>query len=231
MTRPRRYTVHESFYTFQGEGVHLGRAAFFIRLQGCDQRCWFCDAAGTWHPEHVPKGMWKGSAAELAALTDDVPEGAMVVITGGEPCMYDLDPLLTELYDRGRTVAIETAGHRPLPQQFAWITLSPKPFATPPLPENVRRANEVKIIVSDEQSLADGLACVKERSRVTVVWLHPEWSHRENPETLRLISEAVKADPSLRAGWQVHKNYLVDPMDPAARTIPVPLGGTDGNPY
>ncbi len=232
MTRPRRYTVHESFYTFQGEGAHMGRAAFFIRLQGCDQRCWFCDAAATWHPDYVPRGMWKGGPDELADLAQaGAAEGAMVVITGGEPAMYDLDPLIDALHAHGRYVALETAGHHPLPELVDWVALSPKPFAAPPLPGSVRRADELKVIVSDERSLRDGLALCEERRPDAVVWLHPEWSHARNPSTLRLITESVKRDPGLRAGWQVHKNYMADLYDPAARVEPVPLGGGTHPPY
>jgi 7-carboxy-7-deazaguanine synthase len=231
MTRPTHYTIHESFYTWQGEGIHMGRAAFFIRTQGCDQRCWFCDAAGTWAPGYIPKGMTKVDPEGFAALAADVPEGAIVVITGGEPTMYDLEPAIDLLHEQGRFVTIETAGHRPAPQNVDWITLSPKPFAAKPLRETVERADEFKIIVSDQASLDDGLALIGHRSPMATVWLHPEWGHRANPETLTIISDAVKADPDLRAGWQVHKNYLVDLMVPESRKTPVPLGGVDGNPY
>lgn len=228
----KRYTIHETFYTFQGEGVNLGRAAFFIRTQGCDQDCWFCDAAGTWHKDHKPTDLRKATADELAAqVEDEAPAGAMVVITGGEPCLYDLDPLLIALGNNGREVAIETAGHRPLPDTPAWITLSPKPFATHPLPMNVRLADEFKIIVSDRQSLTDGLDCIDARSEWQTTWLHPEWSHAHNPETLDLIVNAVKADPTLRAGYQLHKLYMADLLDPASRKVPVPLGGVGGAPW
>lgn len=229
---PSRLTIHETFLTFQGEGVNMGRAAFFIRTQGCDQDCWFCDAAGTWHKDWKPLDLRKATPEELAAqVEDEAPHGAMVVITGGEPCLYDLDPLLDLLVVNGRDVAIETAGHRPLPERRAWITISPKPFAAHPLPINVRTADEFKVIVSDAASLEDGLACIAERRPWQATWLHPEWSHAHDAETLDLIVEAVKRDPSLRAGYQLHKLYMADLLDPAARKTPVPLGGDGAAPW
>lgn len=228
----KRYTINETFYTFQGEGANMGRAAFFIRTQGCDQDCWFCDAASTWHKRWKPNDLRKATAGDLAEQVElEAPVGAMVVITGGEPCLYDLDPLIERLAGNGREVAIETAGHRPLPAYPCWVTCSPKPFAAHPSRETLGRADEFKIIVSDAASLADGLACIRQRNSLAEVWLHPEWGHVHNPDTLDLIVGAVKAHPDLRAGYQVHKLYMADLLDPAARKEPVPLGGDGAPPW
>jgi 7-carboxy-7-deazaguanine synthase len=230
---PSRLTIHETFYTFQGEGVHMGRAAFFIRTQGCDQDCWFCDAAGTWHKDWKPTDLRKATPEELAHQVEaEAPRGAMVVITGGEPCLYDLDPLIAALHRNRRFVSVETAGHRPLPHGIDWVTLSPKPFATHPLAGNVQRADEFKIIISDDASLDDALACIDGRRRDATVWLHPEWSHVHDPATLDLIVRTVKDAPRMfRAGYQLHKLYMADLLDPAARKEPVPLGGTGAAPW
>lgn len=227
------YTIHETFLTFQGEGAHMGRAAYFIRTQGCDQDCWFCDAAGTWAKGWKPTDLRKATADELAwQVSVEAPEGAIVVITGGEPCLYDLDPLIVELQAAGRYVTVETAGHRPIPRLVDWVTLSPKPFATHPLAKSVARADEFKIIVSDEESLIDGLACIEDRRSDAVVWLHPEWSHCHNPTTLGLIVAAVKSGGEFRAGYQLHKLYAADLLDPRSRRVPVPLGGVgDKSPW
>lgn len=233
MSEPR-YTVNEAFYTFQGEGAWMGAPAYFIRLQGCDQSCAWCDAAGTWHPDHKPADLWKATADELAAAASKHPREAIVVITGGEPCLYDLNPLISALKAWGRRVHIETAGHVPVPDRSGvWITLSPKPDGKPPLRESVRIASEYKVIVSDQRTLDAGLRLLQERPQERVVWLHPEWSKRSDPEVLGLIVDTVKrrGSPYLRAGWQVHKNYRADLFDPKARTEAVPLGGTDGAPY
>lgn len=232
---PSRLTINETFYTFQGEGVNMGRAAFFIRTQGCDQDCWFCDSASTWHKRWKPTDLRKATPEELAAqVEDESPPEAMVVITGGEPCLYDLNPLVDLLIANGRDVAIETAGHRPLPDSdLAWITCSPKPFAEHPLVETVLRADEFKIIVSDATSLLEGLCCIVDRHPDAPVWLHPEWSHRNNPATMQRIVDAVKDSPrqQFRAGYQLHKLYMADLLDPGARKEPVPLGGDGAPPW
>lgn len=220
------YTVNEYFDTFQGEGDHMGRRSFFVRLQGCDQSCAWCDAASTWHPDWKPKGLWKGTADQVVELVGNADR---VVLTGGEPCLYDLDTLIGAL---NREVAVETAGHRPLPFEPCWITLSPKPDGKHPLPESVERANEFKVIVSDADTLQRGLDCIKGRTKGRSVWLHPEWSKRNDPDVLNLIVSTVKQNAGdFRAGWQIHKNYMADLMDKRARKEPVPLGGTSGAPY
>jgi 7-carboxy-7-deazaguanine synthase len=216
--------IHEHFYAFQGEGVHTGRAAYFIRLFGCDQKCHFCDAAGTWHPRFKPLGVPLLSPLEVCNLVK-APQGAFVVLTGGEPTLYDLDELITRLQSR-YNVHIETAGHRSIPRGADWVTLSPKPFAQGPLRESVARASEFKIIVEGRESLREGLKAIESRALGVPVWLHPEWGQHNNPDVLNLISEAVKADPSLRAGWQMHKCYHVDSLDRHSREA-VPLGGDE----
>lgn len=123
-------------------------------------------------------------------------------------------------------VHIETAGHRPLPRSLDWITLSPKPYSAVPLEENVERANEFKIIVESEEALEKGLGCILPYARPkAAIWLHPEWSKRQDATILTLISERVKADPRLRAGFQLHKLYRVDALDPNASRALIPLGG------
>lgn len=224
-----KYAVNEHFYTWQGEGVHMGRAAYFIRLQGCDQACWFCDSASTWHKDWLPEGIFLGDRHEVADLVD-APHGVPVVLTGGEPCMYDLDPLIELFkYEQVRDVHIETAGHRPLPRGATWVTLSPKPFAAHPLRESVDRADEFKIIISDDASLDNALDCLAlEPHDTRPIWLHPEWGHSDRAGTLDTITRAVKAEPKrFRAGWQLHKLYQADNADGKPVNV-APLGGTHG---
>ena len=146
------YPVNETFLSWQGEGVHLGRKAFFIRLQGCPVKCTWCDSASTWHPQYVPKQVRKATAAELAdeALASD-PQ--FVVITGGEPCVHDLAPLLAALQSVGLPAHLETCGAYPIALGFAWVTVSPK-WAKLPLAESLQRADEVKIIVEAPDTIA-----------------------------------------------------------------------------
>lgn len=226
-----RYPIYEHFLSFQGEGIHLGRCAYFLRLYGCDQKCHFCDSAGTWHPDWKPPGVPLLETHEVVNLVKagaiDAPSDTFVVLTGGEPALYDLDPLICALYEAGFPSHIETAGHRPVPRSAHWVTLSPKLFATPPLPENWQRAHEIKLICETPEQLRRDLDIILGARRSFMpspIWLHPEWSQRENPELLRAIVEAVKAVPRCRAGWQVHKCYRADFLD--ANTRPdVPLGG------
>jgi 7-carboxy-7-deazaguanine synthase len=216
------YPVNETFLSWQGEGVHLGRKAFFIRLQGCPVRCSWCDAASTWHPAHVPKDVRKASADELAEeAAASRPE--FVVLTGGEPCVHDLGPLVAALAERGLPAHLETCGAYPLPKGLAWVTVSPK-WAKLPRPEVVAVADELKVIVEDAETLGKWEAALGGWG-CPVVWLHPEWSQRANPQVLRAITDAVKARGApFRAGWQVHKPYAADVLDSRSRP-PAPLGG------
>jgi organic radical activating enzyme len=225
-----RYVVNEHFLAFQGEGVHSGRTSYFIRLQGCDQRCTWCDAAGTWHPAWRPDGLRALTAPEVGALIR-APYLAPVIVTGGEPTLYNLGPLVDEIHRLGRNVHLETAGHLPIRTEapLDWITLSPKPRATPPLPENVRLANEFKVIVEDTWSLVRSLELIEGRQPGATVWLHPEWSKRHDPALLDFISQTVTAGVGLRAGYQLHKLYRVDQRDPHAEKRAIPLGGDPDN--
>lgn len=222
------YPVNETFLSWQGEGVHLGRKAFFIRLQGCPVRCSWCDAASTWHPAHVPKDVRRASAEALAdEAAASKPE--FVVLTGGEPCIHDLNPLVAALAARGIPAHLETCGAFGLPEGLAWVTVSPK-WAKPPLPEVVARANEIKVIVEDPESIGKWEAALGGWP-CPVVWLHPEWTQRAHPGVLAAITDAVKARGApFRAGWQVHKPYAADALDRRSRP-PAPLGGDPSKGY
>ncbi|ALW90140.1 7-carboxy-7-deazaguanine synthase QueE [Deinococcus actinosclerus] len=223
-----KYPVYERFYTWQGEGVHLGRAAYFIRLYGCPQACPWCDSAGTWHRDYRPDGVTLMDADELAEVVrTESPDGAVVVVTGGEPILFDLAPLTDALHAQGRRVHIETSGIAPLRGALDWVTLSPKPFGQPPLPEVVARADEVKIIVHDPGDIQAGLDTLTGLPEKAVIWLHPEWSKaRERDLTvLNAITQAVKDNPRLRAGYQMHKLYRADDLDAHSDKRLIPLGG------
>lgn len=242
-----RYTLQEHFSSFQGEGVHMGRAAYFLRFYGCDQKCSFCDSAGTWHPDYKPAHFARYTAGELAQLASShltrglrLGEGRsfrhfdpFVVLTGGEPAMYDLHPLVQELAALYFAVHIETAGHRPLPPGLTWVTLSPKYFAHPPLDQNWGLADEVKLIVTSPEQLERDARHIEvalethcaDAGAWPHLWLHPEWSQRENPNVLHAITSYVKRDTRWRAGYQMHKLYQADLFDPHSDKRLIPLGG------
>ncbi len=223
------YPVNETFLSWQGEGIHLGRKAFFIRLQGCPVRCTWCDSASTWHPNHVPKDIRKLSADALAAEAA-AAQPEFVVITGGEPCIHDLNALIAALNKVKLPAHLETCGAYPVAAGFAWVTVSPK-WNKPPIAEALAQANELKVIVEDAESIGKWLATLGGVWPCPTVWLHPEWSQRANPAVLRAITDAVKTfGAPLRAGWQMHKPYAADSLDTRSRP-PAPLGGDASQGY
>ena len=152
-----RLPVAEMFHTVQGEGAHTGCAAYFVRLGGCDVRCPWCDARYT----------WEGTDAPLTAVTDVARQAAAsgapaVVITGGEPTLFPLEPLTGALAAAGLQVWMETSGTHLPDGRFDWICLSPKRHR-PPLGEACRMADELKVVVGTEEDLRSLCAAAKKR--------------------------------------------------------------------
>ena len=213
--------IHEQFYTFQGEGLHAGRAAYFIRTFGCPVHCPWCDSAGTWHPDYIPEKVVRWSAKDLVAEVAQT-KAEFVVVTGGEPAIHDLRPLVDALHAIARAVHLETSGAFPIRGDFDWITLSPKRWKLP-LVENVERADEFKIIVDQDGAIKEYADVIGETEKP--VWLHPEWSKRSDAATLDAITGWVKQyGAPFRAGWQMHKHYAADLQD-SRSAPPAPLGG------
>jgi len=226
---PAVYPVNETFLSWQGEGVHMGRKAFFIRLQGCPVRCEWCDSASTWHPSHVPAKVRKAGPDELAREAAEArPE--FVVLTGGEPCVHDLAPLVASLRSAGLPVHLETCGAFDIPEGLAWVTVSPK-WAKLPTQEALARADEIKLIMEGADSADRWTQAVGGHWHARHVWLHPEWSRRGDAAVLSAITDRVKRlGAPYRAGWQVHKPYSADSADPRTRP-PSPLGGDPAKGY
>lgn len=189
----------ESFYTLQGEGVHSGSAAYFIRLAGCDVGCSWCDVKDSWRTEGYP------------VLTDDeLVERALdsgteiVVITGGEPLMYNLDTLTTKLQLVGLRTHIETSGAHPFSGSWDWVCVSPKKFKEP-LAEVLEHANELKVIVVNKHDFEWGeqfSGLVPEQcARI----LQPEWS--KSDKITSSIIDYIRNSPKWRLSLQTHK-YL-----------------------
>lgn len=222
--------VHEMFSTWQGEGVHMGRKAFFIRTMGCPVKCPFCDSAGTWHPDWTPKEAYKKTVGDLLAAVL-LAEPMFVVITGGEPAIWDLQELTATIGTYDIPIHLETSGGYPLKGHFDWITVSPKRWGQL-LPEVAAKANEFKIIVQAPEDIAFYHEMIQAATPIDAdmpIWLHPEWSQRNNVEVLNAISEAVSQHPrNFRAGYQLHKLYRVDARDSRSRPQ-VPLGGEPKN--
>ncbi|MBI1222411.1 MAG: radical SAM protein [Bacteroidetes bacterium] len=187
----------EHFYTVQGEGSYSGVPAYFIRLGGCDVGCVWCDVKDSWDAEAHPK-----FSVEDIASWPLKANAELVVITGGEPLMYDLYPLTRALREAGLKVNIETSGAHPLTGSYDWICLSPKKFKAP-RPEICSVAQELKIIIFNK---SDFEWAEKYASRVSShcrLFLQPEWEKSE--QMLPLIIDYVKAHPRWRISLQTHK--------------------------
>ena len=117
--------IHETFYSWQGEGVHFGRPAYFIRTFGCPVKCTWCDSAGTWHPDYAPENIEKIPEKDLVQAAKST-KCDFVVITGGEPTIFDLNELTSQLEKENISRHLETSGGFEIKGDFQWITVSPK---------------------------------------------------------------------------------------------------------
>ena len=187
----------EAFYTIQGEGAHQGRAAYFIRLGGCDVGCHWCDVKESWNAEAHPQL----SVHEIVGEAARHP-ARLAVITGGEPLMHDLTELCDALHQHGFTINIETSGAHPLSGALDWICLSPKKFKAP-LPEFYQRAHELKVIVYNRSDFAWAEQFAERVSPHCQLFLQPEWSASD--KMLPQIIDYVKEHPRWRISLQVHK--------------------------
>lgn len=189
--------VMEHFYTLQGEGLHQGKAAYFIRLAGCDVGCVWCDVKESWdrskHPD-IP-------IDDLIKFVQQTPT-EIVVITGGEPLMHDLTILTEKLKAAGYRTHLETSGAHPLSGTWDWICLSPKKFKAP-LADILPLADELKVVVFHKSDLAWAEQYAKDVSALCALYLQPEWD-RSN-EMIPLLVDYVKAHPQWRAALQMHK--------------------------
>jgi organic radical activating enzyme len=192
-----RLPVMESFYTIQGEGYHQGRAAYFIRLGGCDVGCFWCDVKESWDAEQHPRY----SVEDITTAALQFP-ARMAVITGGEPLLHDCDPLTQSLQAAGFKTNIETSGSSPLSGSWDWICLSPKKFKAP-LPQILPLADELKVIIynkSDFEWAEHYAARVKPECKL---YLQPEWER--SAQMTPLIIEYIKLHPQWEFSLQLHK--------------------------
>jgi organic radical activating enzyme len=194
-----RLPLVEDFFSLQGEGFHAGKAAYFIRLGGCDVGCSWCDSRFSWNPDlHPLVETDKIISKAILSGTDSV------VVTGGEPLMWNLDLLCSGLKKNNISTYIETSGAYELTGYWDWICLSPKKNM-PPVETICELANELKVIIEDSN---DFTWAEKYRGLVgkeCFLFLQPEWSRFEKivPE----IVEYVKKNPFWRISIQIHK-YL-----------------------
>ena len=189
--------VMEHFYTIQGEGNHQGRAAYFIRLGGCDVGCIWCDVKDSWDASKHPLK----SINSLLNVVAETP-AKLVVITGGEPLMHNLIELTGALQAAGLETNIETSGSHPLSGSWDWICLSPKKFKAP-LPEVVPFANELKVVIFNKSDFEWAEQYAAKVSPQCKLYLQPEWD--KAAIVTPLIIDYIKAHPQWQLSLQVHK--------------------------
>ena len=188
----------EAFYTIQGEGYHKGTAAYFVRIGGCDVGCHWCDVKESWNADlHPPTETVK--IVENAKKYSDT-----IVVTGGEPLMWDMTNLTTQLKDKGLQVHIETSGAYKLTGIWDWICLSPKKLKLP-TKEVYDKADELKVIVYNKADFRFAEEQAAKVNKDCILYLQPEWSKRDKvvPE----IVDYVMANPKWKVSLQTHK-YL-----------------------
>ena len=188
----------EAFYTLQGEGYHKGSAAYFIRIGGCDVGCHWCDVKESWEAEKHPPTNIESIVTEAKKYSDTI------VITGGEPLMWDMEPLTTALKEAGLNIHIETSGAYDITGHWDWFCLSPKKNKLP-TKEAAARADELKMIIYNKDDFCFAEEQAKRVGKDCVLYLQPEWSKRDL--MMPLMVDYVLANPQWKVSLQTHK-YL-----------------------
>jgi organic radical activating enzyme len=191
------YPVVEAFYTIQGEGFYQGHAAYFVRLAGCDVGCHWCDV----------KESWDSEAHELQTVEQIVDEASacearVVVITGGEPAMHNLEALTTAFKNAGFATHIETSGAHALSGDLDWVCLSPKKFKAP-LEEACKVASELKVVVFNKSDFEWAEIYAAQVSATCQLYLQPEWEKMDS--MMDQIVSYIQQNPKWQLSVQIHK--------------------------
>lgn len=188
----------EAFYTIQGEGFHKGTAAYFVRIGGCDVGCHWCDVKESWNADlHPPTHI-------EAIVKDAVNYSNTIVVTGGEPLMWNMKPLTNLLKSKGLQIHIETSGAYKLTGTWDWICLSPKKLKLP-TEEIYKKADELKVIVYNKSDFKFAEEQAAKVNADCILYLQPEWSRRD--KVIPLIVDYVMENPKWKVSLQTHK-YL-----------------------
>ncbi|WP_339833567.1 7-carboxy-7-deazaguanine synthase QueE [uncultured Flavobacterium sp.] len=188
----------EEFYTIQGEGFHTGTAAYFIRIGGCDVGCHWCDVKESWNATLHPP-------TNTNVIVENAKKYAeTVVVTGGEPLMWDMSVLTSRLKNKNLNVHIETSGAYPVSGEWDWFCLSPKKNKLP-VDDAYAIANELKVIIYNKHDFQFAEEQAAKVNPNAILFLQPEWS--KNEEMTPLIVDYVMNNPQWRISLQTHK-YL-----------------------
>lgn len=194
--------VMEHFYTLQGEGVFTGQAAYFIRLGGCDVGCVWCDVKESWDATQHPHF----SVEKLVQWVQATP-AKIVVVTGGEPALYNLELLTQELQKAGLRTHVETSAAYEITGSWNWICISPKKFKFP-LDSELKKAQELKVIVYNQSDFEWARSFENQVNPNCKLIIQPEWDKREKIQPQMI--EFVKQNPQWQISLQTHK-YLEIP--------------------
>jgi organic radical activating enzyme len=199
--QPQQYPVMEMFYSLQGEGYHQGKAAYFIRLAGCDVGCVWCDVKESWDASKHP-------VLSIEQIIESALQhpARLAIITGGEPLLYNLEPLTKALKGAGFQTNIETSGSSPMSGQWDWVCLSPKKFKAP-LAENLQFASELKVVVFNNSDFDWAETYAKQVTPNCKLYLQPEWD--KQAQITPLVIEYVKENPQWELSAQLHKYIQV----------------------
>ncbi len=187
----------DQFYTLQGEGYYAGETAYFIRVGGCDIGCRWCDEKISWSPA-------LHNSVSVEDIINNIKDlkGRTLVVTGGEPSLYNLSILTKKAQEIGFKTHVETSGAYALTGDWDWVCLSPKPQSMP-LVENFENASELKVIIFNESDIKWAEECAAKVSADCRLYLQPEWSKHE--ENTPFIVDFIKENPEWRISIQSHK--------------------------
>ena len=192
--------VMETFYSIQGEGFYAGRPAYFIRLGGCDVGCGWCDVKESWdHGEH--------EIINVNKIVSGVNNEGIVVVTGGEPLMWDMNILTKELMKNKNSVHLETSGAHDISGKWDWICLSPKRKKLPK-PEIYKLADELKVIIFNKHDLQFAEEQSRKVSEKCKLFIQPEWNRFDRNKGF--IIDFIKENPKWQISLQLHKFMNVD---------------------
>ncbi len=191
------YPVMESFYTIQGEGYYQGKAAWFLRLGGCDVGCVWCDVKDSWDATRHPQ-------VSVTEIINEVKlsRTPLVVVTGGEPLMHNCEPLTTAFHQQKIQANIETSGAYTITGSWDWICVSPKKFKAPLLP-TLQAAHELKVVIYNKTDFKWAEEHASNVSAHCKLYLQPEWSKKD--EMTPLIVDYIKLNPQWEMSIQMHK--------------------------
>jgi organic radical activating enzyme len=189
--------IVEDFYTIQGEGFHMGKPAYFVRVGGCDIGCSWCDTKFSWNPAIHP-------LHRVDQIINRIKENnaSVVVVTGGEPLIYPMDYFTEQMHSRNVEAYIETSGAYELSGNWDWICLSPK-RNSPPKENIFKMAHELKVIIQDEGDIEWAELNAAKVNSSCNLFLQPEWSTHE--QITPLLVDYVKLNQRWRISLQAHK--------------------------